>query len=183
MIYRESAWTQSNDWCQNPERWHATDPQSTEIEVSELVGAFVRALQPDYVVETGTCLGQTALAIGFALQENGQGRLDTLEPDAERAAFSRQRCSGLPVTIYEIPSLHFTPAEGIGFAWLDSRFELRILEAERFHPWLSPGSIVGFHDTAPHHDGAWGDQIDSISWLRPIRLRTPRGVTFAEVLG
>lgn len=181
MIHRESDWTRPREWCPRPEWWTSTDPQSTEVEVSELVGGFVRALQPEYVIETGTCLGQTAVAIGLALRDNGHGRLDTLEPWAERAQYSREVCDGLPVTVHEVASLDFTPAGPIGFAWLDSRFELRIPEFERFRPWLPAGSLVGFHDTAPHH-GSLGDEIETVAGIRPIRLRTPRGVTFAEVL-
>lgn len=184
-IHQESEWTKPNDWCPHPEHWHSTDPQSTEIEVSELVGAFVRALQPEYVLETGSCLGQTSFAIALALAQNGHGRLDTLEPDPERAAFTRRRLlqhiTNPPVTVHEVGSLGFTPAAAIGFAWLDSRFELRVPEFERYRDWMGPGTIVGFHDTAPHH-GVWGDDIGRLPGVRQIRLRTPRGVTFVEVL-
>lgn len=181
----ESTWTKPSDWCPHPDRWHSTDPQSTEVEVSELVGAFVRALQPEYVVETGSCLGQTSAAIIIALYNNGHGRLDTLEPDPQRAAFTRNRLARLvynpPATVLEVASLDFTPVEEIGFAWLDSRMELRVPEFERYRPWMRPGTIVGFHDTAPHH-GGWNGEIGKLPGTRSIQLRTPRGVTFLEVL-
>lgn len=180
MIVPESTWTRPRPDCPYPERWHSTDPQSTELEVSELVAAFVRAIQPDYVLETGTCVGQTAQAIGMALEANHHGRLDTLESDPERAEFSRGRCDGLPVTVHCADSMTFTPAGRIGFAWLDSRTDLRIPEFDRFRPWMSPGTIVGFHDTAPHH-GVYGSHVETLSGARPIRLRTPRGVTFVEI--
>jgi predicted O-methyltransferase YrrM len=180
-LYRESAWTKSRDWCPHPERWSSTDPQSTEIEVSELVAGFIRALQPEYVIETGTCIGQTAQLIGMALHLNGHGRLDTIETEVDRAAYSRGQCEGLPVTVHEVSSLEFEPVLPVDFAWLDSRFELRIAEFERYRPWMRPGSMVGFHDTAPHH-GPMGDEVEQIKGIRPIRLRTPRGVTFVEVL-
>lgn len=179
-VYQEAAWTKPRPDCPHPERWTSTDPQSTEIEVSELVGTFVRALQPDYVIETGTCIGQTAYVIGLALQANGHGRLDTLEPDAERAAFARDRCEGLPVEVLEVGSLDFTPVEPIGFAWFDSLVELRVSEFERYRPLMTPGTIVGFHDTSPHQ-GAWGHEVETLPDTRAIRLRTPRGVTFVEV--
>lgn len=181
MIVPESTWTKPRPDCPHPEWWSSTDSQSTEIEVSELVAGFVRALQPEYVVETGTCLGQTAHIVGMALQANGHGRLDTLEPEGERAEFARQRCDGLPVTVLEVPSLEFTPAQRIDFAWLDSRLDLRVPEFDRYRPWLSEGSIVGFHDTSPHQ-GVYGSHVEALSGTRAIRLRTPRGVTFVEVL-
>lgn len=180
-VYQESAWTKPRPDCPHPERWSSTDPQSTELEVSELVAGFVRALQPDYVVETGTCMGQTARMIGLALQANGQGRLDTLEIDGERIEFSERVCEGLPVTVHAVKSLDFTPAEPIGFAWFDSRVELRVAEFERFRPHMIPGAIVGFHDTSPHQ-GSWSGAVESIAGTRAIRLRTPRGVTFVEVM-
>lgn len=184
-IVSESEWTKPNAWCPSPGHWHSTDPQSTEIEVSELVGSFVRALQPDYVVETGACLGQTSACIALALCQNGHGRLDTLEPDHERAEFTRGRLAALLVdpsaTVHEVASLDFTPAARVGFAWLDSRMELRVPEFERYRPWMDPGAIVGFHDTAPHH-GGWSDVLHALPGTRGMTLRTPRGVTFLEVL-
>lgn len=180
-VVPESTWTKPREDCPHPEWWHSTDPQSTELEVSELVAAFVRALQPEYVVETGTCIGQTAQVIGLALRENGHGFLDTLEPDEERAAYASGRCAGLPVTVHAVESLAFTPRGPIGFAWLDSRLELRLAEFEYLRPFLTPGAVVGFHDTGPHQ-GPWGAHVETIPGTRSIRLRTPRGVTFVEVL-
>ena len=179
-IHRESKWTKSRDWCPHPEWWTSTDPQSTEFEVSDLVAGFVRALQPEYAIETGTCIGQTAYAIGLALRANGHGRLDTLETEHDRAEHSRDVCRGLPVTVHEVASLDFTPERRVDFAWLDSRLELRISEFERYAAWMEPGAIVGFHDTAPHH-GPFGDEIEALPGVRALRLRTPRGVTFAQI--
>lgn len=180
-VYQESRFTRSREWCPRPEWWTSTDPQSTEFEVSDLVAGFVRALQPEYVLETGTCIGQTAYAIGTALLANGHGRLDTLETEHDRAEHSQDVCRDLPVAVYEVASLDFTPAQRIDFAWLDSRLQLRIPEFERYRQWMEPGAIVGFHDTAPHH-GSFGDDIEALPGLRAIRLRTPRGVTFGQVL-
>lgn len=183
MIYQESRWTKPSEWCPYPKHWTSTDPQSTEIEVSELVGAFVRALQPGYVVETGTCLGQTAYAIGLALEANKHGHLDTLETSGERVDYARKRCEGLPVTVIQTESLVFEPMPvALDFLWLDSRLELRIPEFERYRPWMHNRTVVGFHDTAPHQDGTLGEDIFLIPGTRAIRLHTPRGVTFLEVL-
>lgn len=179
--YQESTWTAARPDCPHPEWWHSTDPQSTELEVTELVAAFTRALQPEYVIETGTCVGQTAEAIGRALKANSHGRLVTLENEPDRAEYSRNRCEGLPVEVVVGESLEFTPTQPVDFAWLDSRTELRVPEFEHLRPWLHEGSIVGFHDTSPHQ-GVWGSHVEALSRTRPIRLRTPRGVTFVEIL-
>lgn len=177
----ESRWTPARPDCPHPEWWTSTDAHSTEIEVSELVGAFVRALQPEYVVETGTCWGQTAQQIGLALEFNGHGRLVTLEVDPAKVEYSADRCKGLPVDVAMCSSLEYTPYETIGFAWFDSLIELRVPEFVRYREHMRPGTIVGFHDTGPQF-GAFGPMINGLAGLRPMSLPTPRGVTFAEVL-
>lgn len=183
-VYPESEFTPASEWAPHPEWWHATDGDSTEVEVSELVAAFVRALQPDRVLETGTAFGQTAQAIGRALAANGHGRLDTLEPDPERADFSRRRCAGLPVTVHETASLVFVPDGAVDFLWLDSLLHLRADELRRFRAHASDRCVVGFHDMGPKH--GMRPSIEALvaeGLIRPLLcLRTPRGVGFAEVV-
>ena len=180
---REDEFTKPRADCPNPGYWTAPDAYSTECEVTELVGAFVRALQPEYVVETGTAFGYTAAAVGAALAANGHGRLDTIEIDAEKVAEARRRCAGLPVSVVHSDSTGFDPAEQIGFAWFDSRIELRVPEFDRFRPWLATGTIVGFHDSGPQHALRPAlDHLVSSNKIRALFLNTPRGVCFAEVL-
>jgi hypothetical protein len=180
----ESRFTPPTARCPDPGRWHSTDPQSTEVEVSALVGAFVGALQPDYVIETGTCLAQTAWFIGATLAEAGRGHLDTLEPNHELADICDQRVAGLPVTVRRARSLEFTPRTTIGFAWFDSLMSLRVAEFEAYRPYMIPGTVCGFHDTAVQggHGEALQAEIEAIHGTRVISLPTPRGVTFLEVL-
>lgn len=173
--------------CPNPERWHSDDADSTEYEVTELVAAFVRALQPDVVVETGTAWGQTAEAIGLALKDNGQGMLHTMDPDEIRFGSSSDRCQGLPVTLYKMASLDWIakpPFEWIDFAWFDSLHALRVPEFRAFYPYMSSRTVVGFHDTGPHQ-GSLRAEIEDLEIegkLLPMHLPTPRGVTFGQVL-
>lgn len=182
----EGRFTAPRAECPDPQWWHSTDSDSTELEVSLLVGAFVRALQPDCVLETGTAFGQTAEAIGTALAANGHGHLETLEPDAERAEYARLRCRGLPVLVYQRPSLRWLspqPHPPYGFVWLDSLIHLRAAEFRFYRPWMRVGAIVGFHDCGPQH--AVRPEVERLAdegLLRPIYLPTPRGVIFAEVL-
>lgn len=183
MTNLESRYTSPRGDCPHPEWWHSTDADSTEFEVSELVAGFVRALQPEVVVETGTAWGQTAQVIGRALERNGHGHLYTLEPDPARARFSQDRCAGLPVTVVEQESLNWEPPGPIGFAWFDSLIYLRVPEFDRYRPWMTAGTIVGFHDTGPQHKlRPHVDQLATDGHVSLIHLPTPRGVTFAEVL-
>lgn len=178
----ESRFTEPSELCPYPERWHSADADSTELEVTSLVAGFVAALRPDFVLETGTAWGQTAVAVGNQLSH---GHLFTLEPDAARAAASRSRCEGLPVTVVEASSMEWVPPEGVkfGFCWFDSLTPLRQPEFLRYRKWMQPGAVVGFHDTAPHQGGLRDEimGLEQAGLLLPIFLNTPRGVCFAEV--
>lgn len=184
----EDRWTGPTKLCSHPERWTSTDDESTELEVTELIAGFVRALQPDYVIETGAAWGQTSEAIGRALEANGQGRLDAIELDPERAEYVRERCAGLPVHVVADSSMNFNPDRHVGFAFFDSIFHLRVAEFMRYRPWMQTGTIVAFHDTAPGH--GWVDGTDLRGHVergldgqaRTLTLPTPRGITIAEVL-
>lgn len=181
----ESRFTEPRPDCPYPERWHSDDADSTEHEVTALVAAFVGALRPDVVVETGSAWGQTSSAIGTTLAAGGYGGvLHTIEPDVERVEAVRKRCVGLPVEVHETTSMAWEPVPNIGFAWLDSLHHLRVPEFRKLHPFLVPHAIVGFHDTGPHQ-GPLAEQIAQLEiegLLLPIYLPTPRGVAFGEVL-
>ncbi len=179
----ESRFTLPRPDCPHPERWHSDDADSTEHEVTYLVAAFVGALRPDVVVETGSAWGQTAEAIGRVLLDAGVGHLYTLEPDQGRADATRKRCDGLPVTVEQTESMEWEPIDGIGFVWFDSLHHLRVPEFRRLYPHLAPGAFVGFHDTGPHQGGLRHEieQLEGEGLLLPVHLSTPRGVTFGEV--
>lgn len=179
----ESEWTDPREECPHPERWHATDDQSTEDEVTELIAAYVRALQPDYVIETGTCQANTTIAIATALQKNGQGHLDSIEVDPQLARMAERNCQGLPVAIHNMSSLAFTPRQQIQFAFFDSLTPLRADEFRRYYKWMSNRTVVGFHDTGPQHPTRplIDNLVDSRQLEPPLYLPTPRGICFARV--
>lgn len=180
----EARFTKPRPECPYPERWTSDDSDSTEHQVTALVAAFVTALQPDLVIETGTAFGQTAEAVGRALRQNGRGRLVTLEPDPGRARISRERCRGLPVEVRQESSLDYTPDGPVDLAWFDSLFELRPLELRRYRRWMHPRTVVGFHDTGTHHPvlPLLRDLERDGLLLSPLFLPTPRGVCFARVM-
>jgi hypothetical protein len=182
----EDRFTPARPDCPYPELWHSADDESTEIEVTALVAAFVGALKPALVVETGTAFGQTTEAIARALIANGRGRLVTCETDPSRRALAMARVFG-PVRFFFGSSLDLietTEDRTVGFAWLDSLIPLRVPEACALRPKLLPGAVVGFHDTGPQH--GYRHEVEALfgeGWLRGIHLPTPRGVIFAEVMG
>jgi hypothetical protein len=180
----ESTWTPPRPDCPDPKWWHASDPASAEIEVTELVAAFVRALQPELVVETGTAYGQTARAIGRALRRNGHGRLVSLEVDLRLVERARNRTRHLPVEVRCQSSLEYTPDQPIDFAWFDSLPHMRADEFRRYLPHMHAGTIVGFHDSGPQHVvRAHLDELVDEGLMWRLELATPRGVTFAQPIG
>lgn len=187
VTWGEDRFTAPVDWCRNPQRWHSMDGDATELEVTELVAAFVRALQPELVVETGSHVGQTTAAIGAALQCNGHGRLWSVEVEPYRAALAAEKTTGLPVTVVCADSAEWEPPKGIGFGWFDSgsmeRGAERGAEIDRWLHLFVPGAIVGVHDTGPQHPflGQLAPLIEAGALRSALTLRTPRGVTFAEV--
>jgi predicted O-methyltransferase YrrM len=178
----EDLWRPSNEWCPHTHHWHAVDDQSTEEEVTELVAAFVRALQPEVAVETGAYSGQTTRAIGDALRRNGHGHLHAVELDPRLADLARQACEGLPVTVVTGSSLEWSPPANISFAFVDGHTD-RCAEAEYLLPRMLTGAIIGMHDTGPLHCAGRMDWLNAHPRLRAITLRTPRGISFAEVRG
>ena len=177
----EDTWTPPAQWCPQPRYWHADDGDATEHEVTGLVAAFVRALQPEVTVETGSYLGQTSEAIGLALQQNGHGRLWTVERDPDRAAQAQARCAGLPVEVVTDDSLSWAPPGDIGFAWVDGGSD-RAAEISRLLGSFIPGAVLGMHDAGPQHQfTAQVQPLIQAGHLKPITLHTPRGVMFAEV--
>ena len=181
---RESRFAPPREHCPNPQWWHTVDVEATEFEVTEAVAGLVRALQPEYVVETGTASAQTAIAIGKALRANGHGRLVTLEVDSDLVRHGRALTRGLPVEVRHQPSLEFTPEHPVDFAWLDSLTHLRHLEYRRYYPHMHARTIVGFHDTAAHHPTrAYIDELESEGVVKAIDLPSPRGFTLGQVLG
>lgn len=182
MSGTEDRWTPPSDWCPAPQHWHSDDAYATEHEVSALVAAFVTALQPELVIETGSNTGQTTEAIGRALAANGQGHLYSLETDEALAGKAAQRCEGLPVTVVQADSLGWAPPGEAQFAWLDSETGIRHLELQRFRRFLAPGAVIGIHDTGPQHaTGALLWPLIRKGIFTAITLRTPRGVTFGQI--
>lgn len=176
----EAEHTSASPWCPHPERWHAADDQATEIEVADLVGSFVRALQPELVVETGTYLAHTARAIGVALRRNGHGTLVTIEQEPALAALAVESLRHLPVNVICGDSLAVLPTALKGalvqFVWLDSGPQTRMREATLLLPYLDGGAVVGMHDTRPGRPITLDPHLFDV-----VTLRTPRGVSFGQL--
>jgi predicted O-methyltransferase YrrM len=183
----ESEFTPPSEWCPKSYWWNSEDNESTELEVSKLVAAFVTGLQPDVVLETGSAFGETTYLIGKALQENNHGFCVSIEWDGARCDIAKKKCEGLPVQIWGGHSCEY-PKENFGlqtidFAWIDSG-PMRGPEIRYYWDHFSKGAIIGVHDVGPQHAAVRNQIIELMDegLIRPIFLRTPRGVCFAEIL-
>jgi predicted O-methyltransferase YrrM len=181
--------------CPHPEWWGAEDAIGTEFQVSELVAAFCRALQPRLVVETGAYRGQTTELIAMALEKNGHGRLISLELDKanRRAAMKRLLAHDFKNITWDVllqSSLEWYPDAMIDFMWIDSGDgPTREEEFRRYFPAFWRGTIVAFHDTLDSGGvvsttgmAKHVAKLEAEGLIRPIHLPTPRSVTFCNVL-
>lgn len=176
----EKTFTPPCNFCPNPEHWNAYDGNATEDEVIDLICGFIRAIQPELIVETGTYLGTTSEIMANALVLNGHGRLITFETNEARCKIAKKRLEGQPAEVINGSILSWTSNSEIGFAWFDSNQNQRVDEFFHVKKWLSKGAVVGFHDTGPQHSVK--NHIHKIvNSLNIISLRTPRGCCFAQV--
>lgn len=186
----EARFTPTNDFCKHPEYWHSPDSEATEKEVSQFIGALVRLVQPEFVLETGTYHGHTTLEIGKALLTNNHGKVVSLENDAREHGiaydyvFRNISPHLFPVTLLLQNTMEYVPDQDIDLAFFDSWQEGRHEEFLRYHGlgMLSKGAIVAFHDTAPHHQVLKHVQwLESEGFIKPIYFHTPRGLVVAQV--
>lgn len=174
-----------NPDCKDASLWQSADGATAEAEVSELVAAFVRALHPDLVVETGSCEGITAKRMGEALRRNGHGRLVSFEIDSDRATKAQDSCVGLSVEIEQMPVWEWEPPDGqiVEFAFFDAEQHQRKREFKHLRKWMSNKTIVAFHDTNPLKRGRRQvETLAALGLIQPLFLPTPRGICFARVL-
>lgn len=183
-VLPESRWTRPTDACPHPEWWHSLDPESTEIEVSEMLAGLVRGVQPELCVETGACLGQTSFTIGEALRKNGHGRLVSIERDPRRAEAARRHVDGLPVEIVCDTSTNWSPGAPIDFAFFDSERALRVKEFQSFRRYMHACTVLAFHDVAGRHQAlrAELESLEGDGVIRLLLLPTPRGIALAMPL-
>jgi len=156
--------------------------------VAELIAGFVRALQPELVVETGAYRGYTTEMIGTALKRNGHGRIVAIEKDLKSFRLMRRKCRGLPVQMEHGSSLDWLPKDGeeIEFAFFDTNFPFRHQEFEHFRPYFNKWTVVCWHDSGWHFENPIRASIEQLAKegiVQPIFLPTPRGVCFARVIG
>jgi predicted O-methyltransferase YrrM len=163
---------------------------AVELEVGELLHSIVRTLKPNLIVETGTHKGFSALMMAKAIQQNGIGRLHTVDlTDHDvKALFERFKVSSVATfhKMHSVDMLKSMPKDRkIDFLWLDADHaeESVLSEIGAAIPLLKPGSYVGFHDALidPREDSA----VKKVRAQHPtweyIRFFSARGVDIMRV--
>lgn len=133
--------------CAHPEYYHSTGELSSEIEVSIFIGALVRLLQPELVLETGSFKGQTTWYIADALMQNGHGHLFSIEKDENLLLQAQFHCQDFRTVSFLCgDSLNIKVTDAIDLAYFDAgQGRHRLAEFDHFYPYLT--GFVAFHDT------------------------------------
>jgi predicted O-methyltransferase YrrM len=67
------------------------DTMTAEVEVLEFLTCLVTTLKPSLIVETGSFLGISTLALAQGLQNNGFGKIISCEFDSKVFAKAKER--------------------------------------------------------------------------------------------
>lgn len=181
--FRSSHW--NKDCLKSPGLWHADLKLGTEVEVIDLLFGLVRALQPDFILETGTAFGTATVPMAKALQQNGHGRMVTIEPNLRRFRWTRKQVRGLPVQCLHCKALEWKPNDGdvIDLFYCDSEYDSRPHELDHFRPWMNDHTIVVWHDTGTQHPVLpLIEKYISEGRISAVLLPTPRGVCISRLL-
>lgn len=155
--------------CPNPELWSALDSDTCENEVLDFLRVLVATIKPKYIVETGTCYGWSARAMGTTLID---GTLDTCDPE-EKNLYAWPK----HIRYHKCSSLDFIPSAPIDLLFLDSALELRTKEYYYFKRFLSSRAIVVIHDTGETHAEFLSHVRETLkNELEFVILPTPRGL-------
>ncbi len=172
--------------CPHPERWHMYDGMTAEAEVLDFLTSIVTTAKPQLVVETGTFMGISTLAIAEALKQNGSGRVITCEPDKEAFAKAKERfkASGLTkwIDCRNHSSLETKITGTIDLLFSDSDIPLREQEVRHFLPQMNPAGLILMHDASSHvktvREAALRMEAEEL--ISVVLLPTPRGLVIAQ---
>lgn len=162
--------------------WGA-NPGTLHIEEGMFFYGVVRLLKPKMILETGTNLGVAARFIGLALEDNESGSLITLEYD--RSVYDvvcRKLVEYTKVCPLRADSMKFDVEEMHDMMFLDTEFNVRFLEMEKYWDHLNPGGLVFVHDglsTRCERFGGFPEKLKkekSDGNLVQVRLVTPHGM-------
>jgi hypothetical protein len=166
--------------------WSARDEQGSEQEVSEFMYGLIRLLKPAVVVETGSYLGDTTIAIAKALKENNHGKLYSCDIDGSYVQDVNNwiKREGLQdwanVILITGQELIAQLGNQIEFSFIDSGGEKGVRENEikTLLPFMKSMQMFALHDTAPQHVGM--NAVANAIQLPKVYFNCPRGLTIFQ---
>lgn len=137
-----------------PLYWPNTFPSAIDEATAGLLYDLVRLFRPEVAVEIGTAKGNSAIAIGQALKENGFGKLYTIDPIELELVKIAIRKSGLKKQIEYVVdfSTNFIPKKNfqkIDFVFIDGDhgYENVKKDFDLVKNLVPKGGVIAFHDT------------------------------------
>jgi predicted O-methyltransferase YrrM len=134
--------------------WPNTFPNAVDDATAAMLYSLVRLVQPDIVLEIGTAYGNSALAIGQALEDNKKGKLYTIDPIEREIANIAIKKSGLKHRINYILGYSYDVIPSLGLPQIDIAFidanhsgEHPSRDFHLVHDLLRPGGFLVFHDS------------------------------------
>ncbi len=137
--------------------WPNTFPTAIDQQTAELLYSLIRMTDPETVIEIGTANGNSAIAIGQALEDNKFGKLYTIDPNKDEfvtLAIKKAKLGNriqyiIDYSFNAIPSLQL---KKIDFAFIDGNhnYENVVTDFNLVKNLIQPGGIVVFHDTIFH---------------------------------
>ena len=150
-------------------RYSCYNTGSVEMEVGEFLYGLVRMIKPTAILETGTYKGVSTALMAMALQENGAGKITTLEfiPELWKEANSMfdiyHLRDWIDSVIVDAKDYPVTPNK-YDFIFLDTEPQTRFAEFLKFWSSLKPGGFIAIHDLNPHM-GQTGQTVnDMLDW-------------------
>ncbi|HXP45641.1 MAG TPA: CmcI family methyltransferase [Terriglobales bacterium] len=179
-------YTPATPECPHPELWKMYDSMSAEVEVLDFLRQLVITLKPNLVVETGTFMGVSTLAIAEGLKQNGFGRVITVEFDPKVFAKAKERidASGLGpwIDARNQSSLDLQVEGTIDLLFSDSDIHVREREVRHYLTQISPTGLILIHDASSLQkvvrEAAL--RLEAEGLISVVLVPTPRGLVVAQ---
>jgi predicted O-methyltransferase YrrM len=139
--------------------------RGVELEVGDFLYGLVRLLKPKKCIETGTLVGDSAVAIARALRDNCGGSLETC--DIEPTLEAECRLAWLPAKITKCRGTELIMKSGpLDFAYIDSgnpavRLEELALLGDHN---ITPGGCVCWHDACVAYQDMYASFSRRVDW-------------------
>lgn len=169
--------------CKLPQLYSMNSRVGTETEVHRFLKTLTVMLKPNLILETGTYEGNGTIAFAEGVEQNGFGKVISLECDSILAETARRKLHNYPVEIVTCSSLEYIPKGKIDLLFLDSKRTLRREEFLRFRPFLHNKSVIIWHDSSYRDQNhAVFDAVNELyeaGIIDRLLLPTPRGLTLS----